>query len=40
MKKLTLDEKLHNRKLKKAPFGLYNLLGRVWQLLFLKKYKI
>lgn len=40
MKKLTLQEKLHSRKLKKAPFGLYNLLGRIWLLLFFKKYHI
>ena len=40
MKKLTIDQKLHSRKLKKAPFGLYNLLGRGYKLLFFKKYGI
>lgn len=40
MNKLTLDQKLHNRKLKKVPWGIYNILGRVWQLLFFKKYHI
>ena len=39
MNKLTLAEKLHQRKMKKPPF-IYNILGVVWKILFFKKYGI
>ena len=38
-KKLTLQEKLEKRKIKKPGF-MYTLLGGVWKLLFLKKYNV
>ena len=38
--KRTLAQKLVHRKIKKPPFILYNLLGRVWQLLFFKKLNV
>ena len=38
--KLTIDQKLRNKKIKKPPFIIYNILGRIWQLLFFKKYGV
>ena len=38
--KLTLDQKLVKKKIKKPPRFIYNVLGRVWQLLFFKKYGV
>ena len=38
--KRTLAQKLVHRKIKKPPFVIYNLLGRVWQLLFFKKLNV
>ncbi len=38
--KKTNEEKLHSRKIKKPPYLLYNLLGGIWKMLFMKKYGI
>lgn len=38
--KRTLAQKLVRRKIKKPPFVIYNLLGRVWQVLFFKKLNV
>ncbi len=38
--KRTFARKLVHRKIKKPPFVLYNLLGRVWQALFFKKLNV
>lgn len=40
MMKKTNEEILYGRKIKKPPYVLYNLLGRVWKMLFTKKYGI
>ena len=37
---LTLEKKLHKRHIKKPPFLIYNLLGLIWKLLFMKKYNV
>ena len=36
--KKTINEKLHSKKIKKPPYLIYNILGRIWQILFTKKY--
>lgn len=36
--KQTLEAKLHSRKIKKPPYVIYNILGRIWQMAFTKKY--
>ena len=38
--KLTIDQKLKAKKIKKPPYVIYNILGRIWQLLFFKKYGV
>ncbi len=35
--KMTLDEKLHSKKLHQPPAWLYNLLANIWKVLFVKK---
>lgn len=37
-KKLTNEEKLYSKKIKKPPYLIYNILGGVWKLLFKRKY--
>ncbi len=36
--KQTLKQKLTSRKIKKPPYVIYNILGRIWQVMFSKKY--
>ncbi len=38
--KLTIDQKLHKRHIKKPPYIIYNILGRIWKKLFMKKYNV
>lgn len=38
--KLTIDQKLNKKQIKKPPYVIYNVLGRIWKLLFFKKYGI
>ena len=38
--KLTIDQKLKAKKIKRPPYVIYNVLGRIWQLLFFKKYGV
>ncbi len=35
--KRTLEQKLHSRKIKRPPFGIYHILGYIWKLLYFKK---
>ncbi len=35
--KLTLDQKLHSKKLHQPPKLIYNVLGNIWRMLFVKK---
>ena len=37
---LTLEKKLHKRHIKKPPYLIYNTLGLIWKLLFMKKYNV
>lgn len=36
--KLTIDQKLKQKQIKKPPYVIYNVLGRIWKMLFFKKY--
>ena len=38
--KITLEKKLHSKKIKKPPKFIYNLLGNIWKILFMKKYGV
>ena len=38
--KMTNEEIIHAKKTKLPPKFIYNVLGRIWQLLFVKKYGV
>lgn len=40
MAKETIDKKLHERKLKNPPKAIYNILGRVWAILYNKRLNV
>lgn len=38
--KKTIEQKLHGKKMKRPPYIIYNVLGFIWKLLFMKKYGV